>query len=316
MKLRLLCLFLLAWLAFLSQPALAESRLEKTLKLAPGGRLTLTTDLGRVTVTGKAEPDARVVITSRRHDLEKLLSFRFEESPGSVTISARKKQRFSWFGPSGASVHFDIQVPAETRLEVDTSGGGIKVSGLRSAAELETSGGAIEVADLAGDLDGDTSGGGIRLSDIRGRTRVETSGGGIVGTGLDGPVSADTSGGSIELARVSGDIKASSSGGGIRIQEAGGRVEAHTSGGRIEASFVRGNARGGTLQTSGGGISVSLDPDVNLEIDAEGNSVRTSLPIRVLGEVSRRRLQGTLGKGGERLHMRTSGGGVRIQPLS
>ncbi len=310
-------LLLLACLALPSMPARAESRIEKSFRLDPGGEFRLDTDLGRVSVAGRPTPGARVLITSKRRNLEHLLRFRFEQGARSVTISAKKKRLFeSWFGLGSASIHFEIQVPEQTRLSVDTSGGGITVSGMRSTAKLETSGGPIEVRDFVGDLEGDTSGGPIRLRDIRGRTRVETSGGGIEGIALDGPVSADTSGGSIRLDQVSGDINAHSSGGGIHIKGAGGRIQADTSGGGIEASFTRGNGRGGSLESSGGGITVSVDPEVGLEIDAEGNSVRTDLPIRILGEVSRRRLHGSLGRGGETLRLRTSGGSVRIQPLS
>jgi DUF4097 and DUF4098 domain-containing protein YvlB len=171
------------------------------------------------------------------------------------------------------------------------------------------------VRDLVGDLQADTSGGSIHLRDIKGKSRVETSGGGIEAVNLEGPLKAETSGGSVSLERVSGDIHAHSSGGGIHIREAGGRVDADTSGGSIEASFARGNARGGSLESSGGGISVSLDPGVGLSIDAHGNSVSSDLPLTVQGEISRRSLRGTLGKGGESLRLRTSGGSVRIRSL-
>ena len=166
-----------------------------------------------------------------------------------------------------------------------------------------------------GDLDADTSGGSIELKDLKGKVRVETSGGGIDGVNLDGPVHAESSGGSIELQKVTGDIDAETSGGSIRIAEAGGRVHADTSGGGIEASFTKGNSKGGTLETSGGGIEVSVDPDADLSIQASGNSVKTELPIRVQGEISRGSLSGSLGKGGNTLKLHTSGGSVRIQSI-
>ncbi|HEX9690082.1 MAG TPA: DUF4097 family beta strand repeat-containing protein [Thermoanaerobaculia bacterium] len=295
----------------------AESRMEKTLRLEPGGRFSLDTDRGSVTITGTNTAGARLIITSRRRDLDELLRFTFREDPGMVSVTARRKHGrvFRWFNWNGDSVRWEVQVPAQTELDIDTSGGGIKITGLRSDAKLETSGGRIEVRDLVGELQGHTSGGGIRLERIRGRMHVKTSGGGIEGTELDGPIDAETSGGSVRLGRVTGNIRAHSSGGGIHIHEAGGRVEADTSGGGIEASFARGNARGGSLETSGGGIVVSLDPSVGLRIDASGNSVRAELPITVQGAISRGKLQGTLGGGGEMLRLRTSGGGVRIQGL-
>lgn len=313
------CFPLAALLTLIALPALdarAESRIEKTLKLDPGGRFRLETEVGAVAVTGGRASGARIVVTSRRRNLDELLSLRFEEGPSSVRVTGRQKRRlFSFLSRWSGSVRFEIEVPTETSVEVDTSGGAIQLTGTRGSAKLDTSGGGIQVRDLAGDLEADTSGGRIHLASIRGRVRAETSGGGIHGKNLDGPVHVETSGGPVTLESVRGDLHAHSSGGGIRIVDAGGLVEAETSGGGIAASFARGNARGGSLSTSGGGIEVEIDPDVNLVIDASGNSVRTELPIRVEGEISRRSLRGTLGKGGETLRLRTSGGGVRIQPL-
>ncbi|HEY7114749.1 MAG TPA: hypothetical protein VIA45_17610 [Thermoanaerobaculia bacterium] len=304
---------LAAALALAALPVLAESRMEKTLRLEPGGRFRLDTDLGSVSVTGRAGSDVHLVVTSRR-DLDEILTFRFDESSGSVTVTARRKHK-NWFGDNSGRVHYEIEVPTETATDINTSGGGISIQGLHGRSKLDTSGGGIKVHELTGDLEADTSGGSIDLADIKGRMRVQTSGGGIDGRSLDGDLNADTSGGSIDLDRVTGDIKCSSSGGGIHIREAGARVEAETSGGGIEASFAKGNARGGSLETSGGGIEVMLDPNAGFEIDAEGNYVKTDLPVRVVGEVSRHSLHGTLGAGGARLRLRTSGGGVTIRSL-
>ena len=298
-------------------PALpAESRIEKTLRLEPGGTFSLQADLGRVRLTGTDRPGARIIITSRRDDLEDLLRFQFEEGAGTARVVARKRHPISsFFGSRGGSIVFEVEVPAQTRVVVDTSGGSISIAGVASSAKLETSGGAIEVRDQTGDLNAHTSGGSISLSRVRGKSRVDTSGGGIRAEELEGPIDAETSGGSIDFDRVTGDIHAHSSGGGIRIREAGGRVDAGTSGGSVQVAFTRANARGGTIESSGGGVSVSVDPSVGLAIDAAGNSVDSDLPITVRGQISRRHLQGVLGRGGETLRLRTSGGSVRIKGL-
>jgi DUF4097 and DUF4098 domain-containing protein YvlB len=304
-----------AGLAVAAAPAAADSRIEKDLKLAPGGEFRLETDLGAVTVTGSSDSGAHIVVTSRRKDLEDLLTFRWEEGSGSATVIAKKKHPMSWFSDHGDHVEYEIRVPTETRLSIDTSGGGIKISRLEGTARLSTSGGGIKVASLTGDLDAETSGGSIDLRDVKGKIRVETSGGGITGVNLDGAVHAESSGGPIQIEKVTGDVSAETSGGGIRITGAGGRIEADTSGGSIEASFAKGNSRGGTLETSGGGIEVSVDPEADLSIQASGNSVQTDLPLRVQGEISRGRLNGSLGKGGNTLRLHTSGGSVRIQSI-
>lgn len=201
-------------LSFAALPALADTRMEKTLRLEPGGEFRLNTDLGKVTVTGTAEAGARVIVTSKHKDLDELLTFRFEEGAGSASVTARRKHRFSFFGGLNDSVQYEIAIPANTRLTIDTSGGGITISGLRGGAHLETSGGGINVRDHVGDVDADTSGGGIRLREVKGKVRANTSGGGVVAEGIEGSIHAESSGGSIELARVTGDIDAETSGGG------------------------------------------------------------------------------------------------------
>jgi DUF4097 and DUF4098 domain-containing protein YvlB len=302
-------------LALAAAPALADSRMEKTLKLDPGGEFSIDTDLGRVTVTGVSAAGVRVVITSRR-ELDDLLRFEFEDGAGKAAIRARKRHPISsFFGDGNSNVRFEIELPAQTAVKVHTSGGAISLSGTQAPATLHTSGGGIEVRDLKGDLEAETSGGSIRLKDIRGKSNVETSGGSIDAVNLDGPLHGETSGGSIHTDRITGDMRLHTSGGGIHIREAGGRVEADTSGGSIDAEFARGNARGGSLESSGGGITVAVDPSVGLAIDAHGSKVSSDLPLTVQGEFSRGSLRGNLGPGGEKLHLRTSGGSVRLRPL-
>jgi DUF4097 and DUF4098 domain-containing protein YvlB len=299
----------------LALPALAELRIEKTLKLAPGGEFRLETDMGKVTLVGSSERDVHVVVTSRRKDLDELMTFRWDESPGLVSITATKKRKFEIFLGSGDKVQYEVRVPTQTRVSVDTSGGGITISGIEGPVRADTSGGGIGITNVAGDVTADTSGGGISLRNIKGRVTADTSGGGVEAVEIDGPIRAESFGGSIELERVTGDIEADTSGGGIRIVEAGGHVKADTSGGGIEASFTRGNSSGGSLSTSGGGIEVLIDPGADLSIEASGNAVRTDLPLAVRGEISRGHLTGTLGKGGNTLRLHTSGGSVRIQSL-
>jgi DUF4097 and DUF4098 domain-containing protein YvlB len=296
--------------------ARAESRLEKNLKLEPGGSFTLKTDVGAVRIHGTGQSGARIVVTSKREDLEDIFRFSFDEGSGSVSVTAQRKHKLSsFFGSNNYKVVFEVEVPTKTRVDVDTSGGSIVLRSLEGEAKLDTSGGSIEVEDHSADVVAHTSGGSITLSRIRGKAKIDTSGGGIRAREVAGTLDAETSGGSIELDAVKGDIHAHTSGGGIDIREAGGRVDADTSGGSVQAAFARGNARGGTIESSGGGVSVAVDPSVGLSIDASGNSVHADVPVTVHGDISRHHLQGKLNAGGETLRLRTSGGSVRIKSL-
>lgn len=297
-------------------PAGADTRIDKELKLEPGGKLILDADAGSVTIKGSSRAGARIVVTSKRDDLQDKYDFTFEEGPGTVTVTARKKGTLSsWFTWSGAgSPSFEIEVPTRTAVRIDTGGGHVEAAGLRGDAEIETAGGHIEISDLTGKLLASTSGGHITLSRIDGDSKVETSGGHIESKSLKGALHAQTSGGHINLGDVTGDINAHSSGGHIQITGAGGRVDADTSGGSVSVSFAPGNEKGGNLETSGGSVEVRVDGGANLNVDAEtgGGSVRSSLPITGASRSSRSSLKGSLGKGGQALVIRTSAGSIEI----
>ena len=307
-------LLLLALSIVLAGAARADSRVEKTLKLEPGGKFVLDTDDGSVTVLGTAGAAARVVFTSPRSDLEEHLAIHYETGPKSVSVAA-KNRRHGWFELWSGRVKVQVEVPFETSIDIHTAGGSIDVRDVRSGAKLRTSGGALMVASVTGGLDAETSGGSIDLRDMRGANRVRTSGGGIKAVGIEGSLDAGTSGGSVEIQKISGDLRAHSSGGPIRISDAGGLVEADTSGGGIRTSFARGNSKGGRLESSGGGITVSVDPASKLTIDAEGEHVDAELPLEIRGSVSRGELHGRLNGGGASLKLETSGGSIRIRPI-
>ena len=262
-------------LVALSAVACAESRMEKTLALAPGGEFVLQSDGGSVTVTGSADSGARIVITSNRSDLQSLYNFSFDSSPGMVRVTAKRKG-FSWF--SNINLHFEVTVPTKTRVNVNTGGGSVKASSLEGEQRLGTSGGSINASNVHGNVVARTSGGGISVSSLTGALDARTSGGSIHIDGLTG------------------------------------RVMAHTSGGSIHATLSPGNGQGGELSTSGGSIRVSLDPAVNLDLDAStsGGSVSTDLPVKVVGTISRSHVRGSIGSGGPTLRLHTSGGSIRI----
>jgi DUF4097 and DUF4098 domain-containing protein YvlB len=293
----------------------ADSRMERTLKLDPGGTFRLDTDMGSVVVHGKSGSGAHVLFESAGDDLESRLRFQFDEGTGSASVTAKNRHQDSWFGSRRDRVHVTVEVPFDTAVDVRTSGGSITLSGTKRPARIRSSGGSLTVDDLAAGLDGDTSGGSVHVRDIVGDAHVRTSGGSIEAERIRGSLDADTSGGSVRVETVSGDVKAHSSGGPIHIREASGRVDAETSGGGAEVAFARGNGKGGRIESSGGGITVLIDPTVGLDIDAHADRIDSDLPITTTRGFSRESLRGTLNGGGASLRIETSGGSVHIRPL-
>jgi hypothetical protein len=281
----------------LGSSAWAEFRIEKSLKLQPKGRFELDSDQGSVTVTGETAAGARVVITANRDDIQDLFDFDFEEGPGLARVTCRRRHWGGW--TRNVSMHYEIEVPAETHTEIRTGGGSVKLFGLRDGSELKTSGGSVEVSGLGGNLDAHTSGGSMHLREVTGDARV------------------DTSGGSIEAASIEGSLYARTSGGPIRVDRVTGYVDVRTSGGSVHVNFGPGNSRGGDVETSGGSIEVAVDPSANLDLDAStsGGSITSELRLSVVGTISSGNLHGSIGRGGETLRLHTSGGSIRIRAL-
>ena len=310
-----------AMMAGMAGPAQGAVRIEKHLALAPGGRLSVSTEIGSVVVRGDAASGAAVVVTSDRDDLERDYEMSFVATPGQAQVIVKRRHRgWSWFDGWQhwrGHVEIAVDVPRATAVSVRASGGRVEASGLQGDAELSSSGGAVVAHELAGKLVAHSSGGSVEVRDLRGDLRLSSSGGSVRATSVQGAVDAQSSGGSVHLEQVAGSVRADSSGGRVEIRGAGGRVAAASSGGPVAGSFAAGNGHGGDVESSGGGVEVRIDPAVGLDLDAatSGGSVSCDLPVTVQGQLSRHSLRGVLHGGGERLHLRSSGGGIRIAAL-
>ncbi|HXT52024.1 MAG TPA: hypothetical protein VN811_13350, partial [Thermoanaerobaculia bacterium] len=281
--------------ALLAAPAAADFRLEKNLPLAPGGELVVETAGGSVTVTGGASTGARIVVTSERDRaaVEERYTFEFSSEGGQARV-INKRRSSGWFGGwfdwgRGLGLHFEIQVPRQTRVDLHSSGGGIRVSSLQGAARLRSSGGAVRAFDIGGDVEARSSGGGVEVRRVHGDLRLGSSGGRVTAEQITGDVTAESSGGGVDVSEVSGDVDASSSGGGVHVDGIGGRVTADSSGGPVTAVLAASNTAGASLSSSGGGVRVAVDAGARLSIDASssGGSVVCDLPVTVQGKQSR-----------------------------
>lgn len=257
-----------------------EFRLEKRLPLAAGGTFSLSSEAGGIEVRGGDGTEAVIVVTSNRDDFASVYDLRFETPrPDRVEVVLARKSR-------GPSSWFEGNHRTQVTVTLPKS----------AAAELESSGGGIDVAGLDG------------------KVTAESSGGGVHASRLGGAASLSSSGGSISADDIGGDLEADSSGGGVQVREAHGAVVAESSGGAVSVGFAAGNAKGGSLSSSGGGVAATIDPAVGLEIDASssGGSVDCDLPLTVRGKIGRDDVHGTLNGGGPLLKLRSSGGGIDI----
>ena len=258
-------------LATLAGAPQIDRRLERTFTVAANSIVAVRISGGPITVETGSGQSMRLTLEQRVRNVSNdaqadaaLQDYEISavQDGETVTLIGRRyRDRDQRWRRGDPNVGFEavLTVPANVRLDLDTSGGPITVRGERSAdVKADTSGGAITVDGGRADFDLDTSGGPIRVGRVLGNVIADTSGGGIT-VDYVGPtateVSLDTSGGSIRVGvdrAAKLDISASTSGGSVQIENlpfetrnlrrtravgtingGGGRLTADTSGGSI-----------------------------------------------------------------------------------
>ncbi len=216
-----------------------------------------------------------------------------KSSPSGVEIVGTLPQR-----PAGVqfSVHFEIAVPANYNLDINTEVGDIEtldiggtaslatqggnihtlrigragsqnVSYGRPVAKLTTEGGHIRIGDVMGDVSAFTAGGHIVAGFISGEATLHTGGGHIVAAGIGGRAELVTEGGNITVGKASkfvsvkkvdGSVRAQTGGGGIRIINVAGPMEVESTGGSICLTRVKSSVH---AATGDGTITAWISPD-------------------------------------------------------
>jgi DUF4097 and DUF4098 domain-containing protein YvlB len=281
----------------------AEEQIQKSFDVDPGGKLFVDTDMGSIDVQTSPGHKIEVEILIGKESwsdgqLQKFIK-RFHvqarKTGNNVTIQCDYDYHHSW--NRQPEVKFQISIPSRYDLELNTSGGSIKVEDLEGSVICKTSGGSLDFGRIQGSVHGNTSGGSIHID------------------GCNGNVDVESSGGSISIGSTKGDIRANTSGGAIDIEETYGAVQAGSSGGSVSARFGKSPTKDCSLETSGGDIVITALETLRVDLDAatSGGRVRTDFPVTVSGEINPQSLKASINGGGPLLHLRTSGGSIRIE---
>jgi hypothetical protein len=188
------------------------------------------------------------------------------------------------------SSEFVLNVPRELELaKIETSGGGVSVTGIAGRVEAESGGGKVHLDDIGGSAHVETGGDNIEIGNINGDAYLETGGGKITINSAKGKVNAstgggnillvsgsqgatlETGGGNIEVRQCNGQLKVSTGGGNIELGDIAGPVEIETGGGSIRLSSAKGAVR---AETGAGRIELNNVPSARAETGAGGIVVR------------------------------------------
>jgi DUF4097 and DUF4098 domain-containing protein YvlB len=218
----------------------------KSFTVSKGGTLEVSIDGGdiRIQTWDKNEVAVKVEFS----DEEDLDALNISQHGNTIRIEDRNSSGYD------EDSRFEISVPVQFNLDVETSSGDIVLKGkLKGNVQGETSAGTIQLSDVDGTIDVHTSGGDVRTGKVTGDARLRTSGGDIDVTSAGSQLDVQTAGGNITLGNVGKSLHASTSGGDVSIGDVGGEAIVATSGGNVTVGKVSGKA---TLKTSGGDIEL------------------------------------------------------------
>ena len=259
------------------------SKRRAKIEILPGSSREVTLDLERRGSSTKPIEDD--------YDLD------FSQNGDTVTLIIERKRGSSWRGWNWKErgLEATVTVPVDFNARVKSAGGSVRLQELRGDVDIHSSGGSIGVGDVDGQIELKSSGGSIKIAAVSGDAKIQSSGG------------------SITIERAGAAVDASTSGGSIKVEEIAGPLRASTSGGSVRANLTETPGSDSELSTSGGSIEVRLASHVAVDIDARasGGSVSESIGVDATTK-SKSRLVGTVGGGGPRMVLRSSGGSVRL----
>jgi Putative adhesin len=127
----------------------------------------------------------------------------------------------------------------------------------------------------------------------------------FVGRTVNGEISGESLQGDGDASTVNGSIKLTTT----------GVARAHTVNGSLNVTMGRADWQNeASFKTVNGEINLTLPSVFDAELRAEtlNGSITSDFPITVTGQVSRRRLSGTIGAGGRSLNLATVNGSIKL----
>lgn len=257
--------------------ATLKERFDKTFPLRPGAQVRLTNINGGVTFEAWDRNEVRVEaekqVRARDSDAARkvMAQIHVDVAPDSsgLRIDTRMPKRGeagggfwdSLFGDDvNYGVTYTVHVPRRVAVDIQSSNGGIEVTGTQGDAHLRTSNGGLSVRNVEGDMELKTSNGAITVSRSAGALTAKTTNGAIQAELTDVPSNADLS-----LESTNGGIS-------VRLpRDARFSVDAATSNGGVASDFpipgtkagrhrLEGDVNGGgpklLIRTSNGGVHI------------------------------------------------------------
>lgn len=296
-------------------------KLEFVAPLEKGLRFSATTRNGYINVRGYEGAECRATATIKSRAGSERQAKRLADDTkvtlvkSEAGIAVKIETPKTGMGES-ISVSLDVQVPAETAIDLESRNGALQVSEIEADVEVETRNGAVKCTSISGRVQAETRNGSIKLTRISCDVKAGTRNGKVTANEVTGNAHIVTRNGPIITTAVTGKLDLETSNGYIKCTQALGDVKARTTNGRISVAYSNDAppVLEVYLKTSNGSISLDLPDDVSAAFEANtaNGSIKSNLPL-VIERSSGRHLRGKLGDGEGNILLETSNSSITVK---
>ena len=151
------------------------------------------------------------------------------------------------------------------------------------------------------------------------KTNLElvTHNGAVVIADITGRVNATTHNGKVTVGNISGVTVLETYNGAVDCTQLLGDAQLKTHNGGVQASYSQAAPPvcDVSIITYNGGIEFVAPPGFSGRVEAatHNGSVHTDLPVTVVGQISKSRIEGTIGTGQGKLHLETHNGSIKMK---
>jgi DUF4097 and DUF4098 domain-containing protein YvlB len=265
-----------------------------------GGKLNVENFNGSVEITGWDQNTVDVSGTKYAESQDLLQAIKIEVSSAGNGVQVKTVRPQAEHRNMGAK--YVIRVPRRTVIEnVTSSNGSLRVEDVEGDAHLTSSNGSVHLARIHGNVDAHSSNGSVEVDDVNGSMSFRTSNGTVRAENASGAFQAETSNAGVHVH--------------LKDTEAGRPIKLSTSNGGVDLQLDSPRQNDVVATTSNGSVTVRLPNGFNASLHAATNStgsVRSDFEILTRGELSRHRIEGTIGSGGPKIDLTTSNGNIRL----
>src|SRR6266566_4284651 len=125
------------------------------------------------------------------------------------------------------SISYEVSVPAETELRVESGSGNQTVEGIRGPLEVSAGSGGLKISGIGDRVHAETGSGDIEIDRVKGNVHAKTGSGSIRADEIAGGFEADTGSGHIRLHQTApGSVRVDTGSGGMELRGVRGSLDA------------------------------------------------------------------------------------------